>query len=52
MTLGSCSTHLPFLSSRSFFFIALKNFPLACSTTLLDSGWYTDANTTFVPMEL
>jgi hypothetical protein len=39
MTSGSCSAHLPFLSSRSLFFIALKIFLLACSTTPLDCGW-------------
>jgi hypothetical protein len=39
MTLGSCSAHLLFLSSRSLFFITLKVFPLVRSTTLLDYGW-------------
>jgi hypothetical protein len=39
MTLGSCSAHLPFLSLRSLFFIALKILSLACSTTPLDYGW-------------
>jgi hypothetical protein len=39
MTPGSCLVHLTFLSSRSLFFIALKFFSLAHSTTLLDPGW-------------
>ena len=52
MTLGSWSAHLPFLSSRSLFLIALKILPLARSTTPLDCGWYTEANTALVPMEL
>jgi hypothetical protein len=52
MTSGSWSAHLPFLSSRSLFLIALKILPLARSTTPLDCGWYTEANTALVPMEL
>jgi hypothetical protein len=36
MTSGNWSTHLPFLSSRSLFLMALKIFPLARSTTPLD----------------
>jgi hypothetical protein len=39
MTSGSWSAHLPFLSSKSLFFIALKILPLARSTTLLDCWW-------------
>jgi hypothetical protein len=39
MTSGSWSAHLPFLSSRSLFLIALKNLSLAHSTTPLDCGW-------------
>jgi hypothetical protein len=39
MTSGSWSTHLPFLSSRSLFFMALKILSLARSTTPLDCGW-------------
>jgi hypothetical protein len=39
MTLGSWSAHLPFLSLRSLFFIALKILSLARSTTPLDCGW-------------
>jgi hypothetical protein len=39
LTSGSWSTHLPFLSSRSLFFMALKILPLARSTTPLDCGW-------------
>jgi hypothetical protein len=39
MTSRSWSTHLPFLLSRSLFFIALKILPLVCSTTPLDCGW-------------
>ena len=38
MTSGSCSSHLPFLSSRSLFLVALKTFMLARSTTPLDCG--------------
>jgi hypothetical protein len=30
---GNCSAHLPFLSSKSLFFIAVKILPFACSTT-------------------
>jgi hypothetical protein len=50
-TSGSWSAHLPFLSSRSLFLIAVKILPLARSTTLLDYGWYTEAKTGLVPME-
>jgi hypothetical protein len=39
MTLGSWSAHLPFLSSRSLFFMALKILLLARCTTPLDCGW-------------
>jgi hypothetical protein len=35
---GSRSTHLPFLSSRSIFLMAVKILPLARSMTLLDCG--------------
>jgi hypothetical protein len=52
MTSFSWSAHLPFLSSSSLFLIALKILSLACSTTPLDCGWLTEANTAFVPMEL
>jgi hypothetical protein len=41
-TSGSWSSHLPFLSSRSLFLMAVKILPLARSTALLDCGWYTD----------
>jgi hypothetical protein len=36
--LGSRSAHLPFLSSRSIFLMAVKILPLARSTTPLDCG--------------
>jgi hypothetical protein len=39
MTLESWYAHLPFLSSRSLFFMALKILPLARSTTPLNCGW-------------
>jgi hypothetical protein len=39
MTSGNWSSHLPFLSSRSLFLMALKILPLARSTTPLDCGW-------------
>jgi hypothetical protein len=48
---GSRSAHLPFLSSRSIFLIAVKILPLARSTTPLDCGWYTEAKASLVPME-
>jgi hypothetical protein len=35
MTSGNCSAHLPFLSTKSLFFMALKILPLACSATQL-----------------
>jgi hypothetical protein len=38
-TSGNWSAHLPFLSSRSLFLMALKILPLARSTTPLDYGW-------------
>jgi hypothetical protein len=38
MTSGNCLAHLPFLSSKSLFFIALEILPLARSTTPLDCG--------------
>jgi hypothetical protein len=50
-TSGSWSAHLPFLSSRSVFLIAVKILPLARSTTPLDCGWYTEAKASLVPME-
>jgi hypothetical protein len=50
-TSGSWSAHLPFLSSRSLFLIAVKILPLARSTTPLDCGWYTEAKAGLVPME-
>jgi hypothetical protein len=50
-TSGSWSAHLPFLSSRRLFLIAVKILPLARSTTPLDCGWYTEAKTGLVPME-
>jgi hypothetical protein len=50
-TSGSWSAHLPFLSSRSLFLIAVKILPLARSTTPLDCGWYTEAKASMVPME-
>jgi hypothetical protein len=50
-TLGSWSTHLPFLSSRSLLLMAVKILSLARSTTPLDCGWYTEAKTSLVPME-
>jgi hypothetical protein len=52
MTSGNWSAHLPFLSSRSLFLMALKILPLARSMTPLDCGWYTEAKTSFVSMEL
>jgi hypothetical protein len=39
MTSGNWSSHLPFLSSRSLYLMALKILPLARSTTPLDCGW-------------
>jgi hypothetical protein len=51
-TSSNWSSHLPFLSSRSLFLLALKILPLARSTTPLDCGWYTEAKTGLVPMEL
>jgi hypothetical protein len=39
MTLGNWSAHLPFLSSKSLFLMALKILSLARSTTPLDCGW-------------
>jgi hypothetical protein len=39
MISGSWSTHFPFLSSSSLFFMALKILLLARSTTPLDCGW-------------
>jgi hypothetical protein len=48
---GSRSAHLPFLSSRSIFLIAVKILSLARSTTPLDCGWYTEAKASLVPME-
>jgi hypothetical protein len=48
---GSRSAHLPFLSSRSIFLIAVKILPLARSMTSLDCGWYTEAKASLVPME-
>jgi hypothetical protein len=50
-TSGSWSDHLPFLSSRSLFLMAVKILLLARSTTSLDCGWYTKAKTGLVPME-
>jgi hypothetical protein len=50
-TSGSWSAHLPFLSSRSLFLMAVKILPLVRLTTLLDCGWYTEAKTGLVPME-
>jgi hypothetical protein len=50
-TSGSWSAHLPFLSSRSLFLMAVKILPLARSTTPLDCGWYTETKTGLVPME-
>jgi hypothetical protein len=50
-TSGNWSAHLPFLSSRSLFLMALKILPLARSTTPLDCGWYTEAKIGMVPME-
>jgi hypothetical protein len=50
-TSSSWSAHLPFLSSRSLFLIAVKFLPLARSTTPLDCGWYTEAKTGLVSME-
>jgi hypothetical protein len=50
-TSGSWSAHLPFLSLRILFLIAMKILPLACSTTPLDCGWYTEAKASLVPME-
>jgi hypothetical protein len=51
-TSGNWSAHLPFLSSRSLFLMALKILSLARSMTLLDCGWYIEAKTGLVPMEL
>jgi hypothetical protein len=50
-TSGSWSAHLPFLSSRSLFLIAVKILPLARSTMPLDCGWYTEAKASLVPMD-
>jgi hypothetical protein len=50
-TAGSLSTHLPFLSSRSLFLMAVIILPLARSTTPLDCGWYTEAKASLVPIE-
>jgi hypothetical protein len=50
-TSGSWSAHLPFLSSRSLFLMAVKILPLARSTTPLDCGWYTEAKASLAPME-
>jgi hypothetical protein len=50
-TSGSWSAHLPFLSSRSLFLIAVKILPLARSTTPLDCGWYTEAKANLVAMK-
>jgi hypothetical protein len=48
---GNRSAHLPFLSSRSIFLMAVKILPLACSTTPLDCGWYTEAKASLVPIK-
>jgi hypothetical protein len=50
-TSGSWSAHLPVLSSRSLFLMAVKILSLARSTTPLDCGWYTEAKIGLVPME-
>jgi hypothetical protein len=50
-TSGSWLAHLPFLSSRSLFLIAVKILPLARSTTPLDCGWYIEVKASLVPME-
>jgi hypothetical protein len=50
-TLGRWSAHLPFLSSRSLFLMAVKILSLARSTMPLDCGWYTEAKICLVPME-
>jgi hypothetical protein len=50
-TSGSWSAHLPFLSSRRLFLMAVKILSLARSTTPLDCGWYTEAKTGLVPMK-
>jgi hypothetical protein len=50
-TSGSWSAHLPFLSSKSLFLMAVKILSLARSTTPLDCGWYTEAKTVLVSME-
>jgi hypothetical protein len=50
-TLGNWLVHLPFLSSRSLFLMAVKILPLARSTTPLDCGWYTEAKIGLVSME-
>jgi hypothetical protein len=50
-TSGSWSAHLPFLSSRSLFLIAVKTLPLARSTTPLECGWYTEAKASLVSMD-
>jgi hypothetical protein len=50
-TSGSWLAHLPFLSSRSLFLMAVKILPLARSTTRLDCGWYTEAKAGLVSME-
>jgi hypothetical protein len=51
ITSGSWSAHLPFLSSRSLFLMAVKILSLARSTTPLDCGWYTETKASLVPME-
>jgi hypothetical protein len=48
---GNRSAHFPFLSWRSIFLMVVKILPLACSTTPLDCGWYTEAKASLVPME-
>jgi hypothetical protein len=47
--LGMIFTHLLFFSSSSIFLIASNIKALALSTALLDWGWYTDVNATFIP---
>jgi hypothetical protein len=50
-TLGSRSAHLPFLSSRILFLMAVKILLLARSTTPLDCEWYTEVKESLVLME-
>jgi hypothetical protein len=50
-TSGSWSAHLPFLSLRSLFLMAVKILSLARLTMPLDCWWYTEAKTGLVPME-